>query len=386
MFLVLRNAPGSESVGLSELRFYGRPGTAPTVEYIEGDGLEDRRITIRGNLEELNAALAALTYQLDPGYNSGNPQAGNVVPDRVLVTLRDEVEGVIGTHVPVDPATDPTQPSTVVETVQVTVLPKNDPPTVDLSGALGAALDEDTSLVLGPIAVSDLDEPDDPLWQGQVTLSVSHGTLTLPDALTIGQLPLTGPAELMATNADGSGNLDSDPGRPLSALFDGSGLALDPVSGQWIHGSDESDGPIAWSVAQETAGVLIDLGAVYRVEAMQLWNFNVAGLESYGTSQFDLWIGDAPAALIRVLDDEPLARAVPGDSNYLGQTFLFSDTTPATVPVELGDESGGVTDHRGIPVYTRYLFLGESARARLAAVTWGCRRSDCTVATRRKSS
>jgi hypothetical protein len=142
-------------------------------------------------------------------------------------------------------------------------------------------------------------------------------------------------------------------------LFDGSGLALDPVSGRLIHRSDESGGPIAWSVAQETAGVLIDLGAAYRLEVMQLWNFNVAGLESYGTSQFDLWIGDDPAALIRVLDNEPLARAVPGDSNYLGQTFLFSDTTPATVPVELGDESGGVTDRRGIPVYTRYLFLGD---------------------------
>jgi hypothetical protein len=173
LFLVLRNAPGSESVGLSELRFYGRPGTAPTVEYIEGDGLEDRRITIRGNLVELNAALAAVTYQLDPGYNSGNPQAGNVVPDRLLVTLTDRVDGVIGTHVPVDPGTLPTQPSTVTETVLVTVQPKNDPPTVDLSGALGAVLDEDTSLVLGPIAVGDPDEPDDPLWQGQVTLSMT---------------------------------------------------------------------------------------------------------------------------------------------------------------------------------------------------------------------
>jgi VCBS repeat-containing protein len=359
MFLVLRNASGSESVGLSELRFYGRPGTAPTVEYIEGDGLEDRRITIRGNLEELNAALAAVTYQLDPGYNSGNPQAGNVVPDRVLVTLTDHVDGVIGTHVPVDPGTLPTQPSTVTETVLVTVLPKNDPPTVDLSGALGAVLDEDTSLVLGPIALGDPDEPDDPLWQGQVTLSVSHGTLTLPDALTIGQLPLDTPAALAATNADGSGSLASDPGRPLSALFDGSGLALDAVSGRLIHRSDESGGPIAWSVAQETAGVLIDLGASYRVDVLQLWNFNAAGLESYGTSQFDLWMGDDPAALIRVLDNEPLARAVPGDANYLGQTFLFSGATLPIVPVELGDESGGVTNHSGIPLYTRYLFLGD---------------------------
>jgi len=359
LYLVLRDTDGSGHVGLSELKFYGRPAAAADVHYVLGDGLADSTLTIRGSLAGLNAALAAVQYTANPGYNSGNPNAGAVVPDQVQVMLTDKVDGVISTHVPVDPATVADQTSDAYATVLVTVGPKNETPTVDISGVTETDLDEDTSLVLGPIVVGDPDQADDPLWQGQVTLTAANGTLTLPAALTTAQLPRAGTAVVTGQNADGSGNVAAEAGRSAEAAFDGSGLTLDPVSGRLIHGSDESGGAIAWSVAQETGGYLIDLGAAYRVDLLQIWNFNVAGLESYGTSRFDLWVGDSLTALTRVLDNEPLARAAAGDANYQGQTFLFSGATNALIPPELGDESGGVTNRAGTALQGRYLFVGD---------------------------
>jgi hypothetical protein len=333
-------------VGLSELQFFGRRAGSPQVTYEFGDGVDDQEIIIRGKLADLNAALNGIVYTPNPDYNSGNPLAGDAEPDTIEVWVSDlghtDYRGNLNV-------------GTAEETVFVTVLPKNDPPTVDISGAAGAVLDEDTSLVLGPIVVGDIDAADDPLWQGQVTLSVSNGTLTLPAALTTDQLTLTGTGK----NADGSGNPPAMANRPASAAFDGSGLELDSVSGRLLHRGDESGGPVAWSIAQETGGLLIDLGASYKVDLLQIWNFNVAGLESYGTNNFDLWVGDSPANLTRVLDNEPLARAVPGDVNYLGQTFLFSDATLPIIPPELGDESGGVTNRSGIMLEGQYLFIGD---------------------------
>ena len=243
----------------------------------------------------------------------------------------------------------------------MTVNPANDAPEVDVSGVVTTTLAEDTSLNVGPIVVKDLDAADDPLWRGQVTLAVNHGTLTLPSAMTSAQLPLSGQLAFSAsgTDADGSGSVAPEAGafghgrdRRQRADVGRGQRQIDPRQRRDCGRDRLECGP-------RDGWPLIDLGASYTVDVLQLWNFNVAGLESYGTSSFDLWVGDSPATMTRVLDNETLARAVAGDTDYLGQTFRF----------RRGDRSGGPDGtgrrkRRGDgPLTTwlegRYLFLGD---------------------------
>ena len=129
-----------------------------------------------------------------------------------------------------------------------------------------------------------------------------------------------------------------------------------------IHGAGSTDG---WSLRQESGGLLIDLGAVYKIDVLQIWNFAAAGLEAYGPAHFDLWVSSdaAPPAdtslMTPVLDDEPLARAASGDLNYFGETYLFSGATATVIPDELADENGGPSDRSSLAVVGRYLFLGD---------------------------
>ena len=99
--------------------------------------------------------------------------------------------------------------------------------------------------------------------------------------------------------------------------------------------------------------MLLSLDDVYTIDALQIWNFNTTGpggadLTKYGPTSFDIWVSDVdpttnPGSLRLLADDVPLPRAVFGDPDYQGETFLLSAGTANLVASELGDETGGPT-------------------------------------------
>ncbi|TVS09583.1 MAG: hypothetical protein EA424_26790, partial [Planctomycetaceae bacterium] len=366
----MSGAAGADRVGLSEIRLYGRPAASPQIVLLEGDGVRDETITFRGTLADVTGALDGLIYHPNPEYNSGNPNVvpSNIVPDLVHILVDDL--GNVDKDTPGTPqGINPDVALTAHEVIPITVLPKQTPPTVDVSAAVGAALDEDTSLVLGPIVVDDVDAATDPLWQGQVTLSVSHGTLSLSQQSTteLIVLPDVSSAAVDGRNANGLGSVLPDGGagsdHDQQFAVDGAGLSLNPF-GYLIHATD--DVSKSWRIAQQAGGLMIDLGAIYTIDVMQIWNYAVAGLEHYGPTEFDLWVssvGDSlpisTAGMTRILQNVPLnpASDLDGDG-YKGETYLLSGATESQIPLGLGDEDGIITDLSATPATGRFFFFG----------------------------
>jgi hypothetical protein len=298
-FLYLGDLTGTSDanghVGLSEVQFYVRPPGSPALGFVQGDGTRNSTLTIEGSVDDLNAALAGIQYFPNPDYNSGNPAAGNVLPDIVRVTISD----LGNTGTPLDPA----DARFAWDDISIVVNPKQDEPGIVLSTP-AMMIDEDVESPLAPIVVTDVDyqlpvstigpaldnvisTADrilDPNWTGELTLSVEHGTLRLTEELIARLLPLPADGVTLTAegrNADGSGSLGAAP-----AAVNGAGLSLN-ASGQLVHSTSSAD---AWLLAQEHGGMMIDLGAEYNIDVLQIWNYNVAGQEAYGPQSFDLWV------------------------------------------------------------------------------------------------
>jgi len=352
LFLQLQNA--AAYVGLSELKIFGRPAGAADLTFIEGDGVEDKRLVIEGSLLALNAALSAVTYLSDPDYNSGTPVP---VPDEIRITIDD-----LGN-------TDQWGAASLrgEGIILVTVAPTQDDPRVVVDpGFDQIALDEDTPRVLPGISIADVDAQYDADWIGQVILSVDHGTLSLPPEFRTRELFDTQRlnfrvSEIRGTTADGTSAVAADVNvagelRDVGHLFDDSGLSLS-VSGKLVHLSDEASGANSWSISSRTGGLLIDFGDQRVIDAMQIWNFNVAGQLAFGAEWLDVFVwDDLPDGALddagRRVNASPLAVASgTGLAGYEGQTFLFGGF--ADRPAELG---GAVTN---VPqsVVGRYVFL-----------------------------
>jgi VCBS repeat-containing protein len=365
-------ASAGGNVGLSEIQFYARQFGNPKLTYIEGNGFQDMTVTIEGTLDELNQALAAVQYLSKPNYNSGSPDPGNVIPDVVRIDVSD-----LGNT---DSPSDPANSLTATADLAMTVAPAQDTPLIVPSTLSVPNAVEDVELALPPMTFLDADERGpvstlgpspgnavatidrnlDTNWLGEITLSVSNGTLRFTDDMITEPLPRV--ADGVAISAAGR-----NANATVSPLFgaapqviDGTGLSVDAL-GRLIHSTVAAD---AWALPQESGGLMIDLGAEYNIDVMQVWNYNANGLEASGPQFFDLFVApDGPAPthtgqMTRVVDDEPLNRALQFDTAYLGETYLFSAAAASYIPPQLGDEFGGPTDLSSIDVRGRYVFIG----------------------------
>jgi len=375
-------------LGLSEIQLFGRPVSSPDLTFEDtgirgqGDGVDDRRITMTGSLYDLNVALDGITYTPDRDYNSGDPRDDMetgatpfdgfaLKPDQITITVND----LENTDVDTDPAGGDDIDMESTGTILVTVSPKQDPPTLDdpdhgvtLPGPQTAY--EDTPFRLPAIDVFDVDSHAtndgvfapingyDPDWQGEVTLSVTEGTLSLRTDFVTEHIfygsqahyPVGTSAGIEAKDADGTGSPVAETGaggvREVSHLFDSSGLSIN-ANGDLIHGSDESSGAQSWSIGQETGGILVDLGDRYTLDLFQLWNLNVAGLESDGATAFDVYVSDeyptngiADMTVVVTGQSLPLGGDTDDhDDGYEGETYQFGNPL---VPAELSDEDGTI--------------------------------------------
>ena len=122
-------------------------------------------IAFKGNLNDINAALAGLTYQGNLNFN------GN---DTLNLTANDQGftgAGAIGID---------------NKALAITVTPVNDPPVITVPGA--QTINEDTPLALAGISLTDVDAGTNPIT---VTLSALNGVLTLNPTTSGSTLTLT---------------------------------------------------------------------------------------------------------------------------------------------------------------------------------------------------
>lgn len=122
-----------------------------------GEGARNHSMTLNGSLSYLNAALESLNYLSDEHYNG---------PDALNVSVNDQ--NAIGSGPPLEDD----------KTVDITVNPSNDAPTLSLPPA--QVVDEDQNLLLPAIEISDLiDVNNDSLKLYEIQLSLDHGNASL---------------------------------------------------------------------------------------------------------------------------------------------------------------------------------------------------------------
>ena len=180
-------------------------------------------------------------------------------------------------------------------------------------------------------------------------------------------LSFINPAAFNGTNANGTGNPAPEGTRRPETNLNGPGRSLGG-GGQYVH--QQGDNDIAWNLTQRTGGILIDLGASYKIGLIQVWGMNhdYSAVEEFSPETFDITMvapGDISGGLITTPQTSPDIANVPlgwvsaPASDYLGETFLFSGATAALIPSDLGDEgdNGGVTDASGTTLEGRYLLL-----------------------------
>ncbi len=130
-------------------------GDITGLTFSTGDGTADASLVFTGSLSDINSALATLSYKGDLNY---------VGADALNVTVNDQ--GNTGSGGALQDT----------GSVDIDVLAVNDQPT--LAMPTNAMVNEDTSLAISGISVSDVDAASGAL---QVTLEVSNGALTLGD-------------------------------------------------------------------------------------------------------------------------------------------------------------------------------------------------------------
>lgn len=172
-----------------------------------------------------------------------------------------------------------------------------------------------------------------------------------------------------STNAAGTADIFDNTYREAHNLLDGTGLSGTPFSqaSQWADASAAYWNSQAPS-ARGDLGLLIDLGGLYEIDAIQLFGYNIADAGGiYGDrtpGSFTIWTATNVAATttasgVLLVDDIGMftqqgatqGMSNPWASSTFGETFLFGG---ATQPTEVSGSSHAVT---ASTVVARYLFL-----------------------------
>ncbi|MBC8868317.1 MAG: hypothetical protein H8E44_02810, partial [Planctomycetes bacterium] len=127
-------------------------GTTNGLTFLVGDSYDDPTLTFYGALDALNDALDSVFYEPDPDYNSGDPDNApggtNVIPGYTLVPdeLTITVDDLANTDIlNMDtPTANDVAAETATTTVEITVNPAQDDPTI--VGPATASVNEDTVL------------------------------------------------------------------------------------------------------------------------------------------------------------------------------------------------------------------------------------------------
>jgi PEP-CTERM motif len=114
-----------------------------------------------------------------------------------------------------------------------------------------------------------------------------------------------------------------------------------------------------WNTETATADITFDLGAVYNIDFIQIWNFNDSfGNNDFGPETIDLLVSnvgtnaqDADFSASSVLVTLPIAHAT-GSLIYFGENYRFNGKAASDIPSELG---GVLHDYSGVAVQGRFV-------------------------------
>ncbi|HEX5182776.1 MAG TPA: Ig-like domain-containing protein, partial [Allosphingosinicella sp.] len=134
--------------------------TLTGLTFTAGDGTADGSMTFHGTLADINTALATASYAGNANYNGS---------DQVSLHVTDTFGGIVATGS--GPATSDT------ENVAVTVNAVNDPVTAAVPGPI--TVNEDTPVAVTGVSISDVDAVLAPAGVYEVTVSATHGALTM---------------------------------------------------------------------------------------------------------------------------------------------------------------------------------------------------------------
>jgi hypothetical protein len=212
------------------------------------------------------------------------------------------------------------------------------------------------------------------LLRGGATLAlicslVSYCESDLVDIL--GNHGVTDPAPqtvINSTNSLGNINLDENSDRRVDNLLDGVGLAGSPFVQSSIGTPTAAYFNSNAIDTRGDLGLLVDLGAVHSLDAIQLYGYNISdGFGVYGDrtpGSFTIWtatdtnaVSTASGALL--MNDLSLfsqqggtvGMLNPSNAATFGETFLFGG---ASQPDEV---AGRITTVTGDTVFARYVFL-----------------------------
>jgi hypothetical protein len=114
-----------------------------------------------------------------------------------------------------------------------------------------------------------------------------------------------------------------------------------------------------WNTMTATADITFDLGAVFDIDFIQIWNFNDSfGNNDFGAESIDLLVSntgtnaqDADFSGSAVLATLSISHAT-GSLMYLGENYRFNGNSAADIPTELG---GVLHDFSGVSVQGRFV-------------------------------
>ncbi|MDW3095413.1 MAG: hypothetical protein R8G33_07070 [Gammaproteobacteria bacterium] len=144
------------------------------------------------------------------------------------------------------------------------------------------------------------------------------------------------------TNVVGSSTPEVN--RDEDNVVNGSGIGLDALTGKLITTTTQPNG-FHWNTLTEFADITFDLGAVYNINFIHIWNFNDGfGNSDFGPETIDLLVSsigtnaqDADFSQASVVPRLSIQHA-PGQIGYQGENYRFNGKSASDIPDELGGE------------------------------------------------
>jgi hypothetical protein len=125
-------------------------------------------------------------------------------------------------------------------------------------------------------------------------------------------------------------------------VVNGSGVGL--VDGKIISTTTQPNGN-NWNTLTEFADITFDLGAVYNIDFIHIWNFNDGfGNSDFGPESFKLLVSsvgsnaqNADFSGVSIIPTLSIQHA-PSQIGYLGANYRFNGKSEADIPTELGED------------------------------------------------
>lgn len=165
-------------------------GAVDGLLFVQGDGINDTGLTVRGSIASINAALEGLSYVPLQNFD-GNSQ--------LVISVSDLGHNGAG------------GPRTATTAVSLTVTPVNDAPVIQVPGT--QAVTEDSPLAFSVPGGNAIRVQDTEAVSAEITLSVTQGTLTLGsvsgltfsngDGISDATMTFSGPLSLINVALDG---------------------------------------------------------------------------------------------------------------------------------------------------------------------------------------